>query len=199
VNLIPRFYDHTDGEIKIHGRDIRSFDRKSLLDRIAVVPQKAVLFSGSIRENLKYGNASATEEELWRALELAQARDVVEGKDGKLDFELEQNGRNLSGGQRQRLTIARALVKHSDLLILDDSASALDFKTEANLRSAILSLPATVFWVSQRASSIMHADQILVLDDGKLAGVGTHEELLMHNNVYQEIYYSQFPEERKEA
>jgi ABC-type multidrug transport system fused ATPase/permease subunit len=132
VNLIPRFYDHTDGEIKIHGRDIRSFDRKSLLDRIAVVPQKAVLFSGSIRENLKYGNASATEEELWRALELAQARDVVEGKDGKLDFELEQNGRNLSGGQRQRLTIARALVKHSDLLILDDSASALDFKTEAN-------------------------------------------------------------------
>ena len=199
VNLIPRFYDHTDGEIKIHGRDIRSFDRKSLLDRIAVVPQKAVLFSGSIRENLKYGNASATEEELWRALELAQARDVVDGKDGKLDFELEQNGRNLSGGQRQRLTIARALVKHSDLLILDDSASALDFKTEANLRSAILSLPATVFWVSQRASSIMHADQILVLDDGKLAGVGTHEELLMHNNVYQEIYYSQFPEERKEA
>ena len=199
VNLIPRFYDINSGRIEIDGKDIMKYDRKSLLDKVAIVPQKAVLFSGSIRDNLRYGREDATDDELWQALEIAQAREVVEGKAGQLDFELEQNGRNLSGGQRQRLTIARAIVKNPEILILDDSASALDFKTEAALRMAISALPATVFWVSQRASSIMQADQILVMDDGALAGVGSHEELLENNNVYQEIYYSQFPESRKEA
>lgn len=199
VNLIPRFYDINSGRIEIDGKDIMKYDRKSLLDKVAIVPQKAVLFSGSIRDNLRYGREDATDDELWQALEIAQAREVVEGKAGQLDFELEQNGRNLSGGQRQRLTIARAIVKNPEILILDDSASALDFKTEAALRMAISVLPATVFWVSQRASSIMQADQILVMDDGTLAGVGSHEELLENNNVYQEIYYSQFPEGRKEA
>ncbi len=199
VNLIPRFYDINSGRIEIDGKDIMKYDRKSLLDKVAIVPQKAVLFSGSIRDNLRYGREDATDDELWQALEIAQAREVVEGKAGQLDFELEQNGRNLSGGQRQRLTIARAIVKNPEILILDDSASALDFKTEAALRMAISALPATVFWVSQRASSIMQADQILVMDDGALAGVGSHEELLENNNVYQGIYYSQFPESRKEA
>ena len=199
VNLIPRFYDINSGRIEIDGKDIMKYDRKSLLDKVAIVPQKAVLFSGSIRDNLRYGREDATDDELWQALEIAQAREVVEGKAGQLDFELEQNGRNLSGGQRQRLTIARAIVKNPEILILDDGASALDFKTEAALRMAISALPATVFWVSQRASSIMQADQILVMDDGALAGVGSHEELLENNNVYQGIYYSQFPESRKEA
>ena len=199
VNLIPRFYDNTQGSIQLNGNALATFTKEHLLEEIAVVPQKAVLFSGTIRENLKYGNPDATDEELWEALTAAQAKDVVLAKKGALDYMLEQNGRNLSGGQKQRLTIARALVKHPQVLILDDSASALDFATEAALRQAITALPCTTFWVSQRASSILHADQILVLDDGNLVGQGSHETLLQNCSVYQEIYYSQFPEERKEV
>ena len=200
LNLIPRFYDATGGKVLIDGTDIRDYPRSSLLSRIGIVPQKAVLFAGTIRDNLKWGNENATDEELWQALTLAQAREVVEGKDGQLDHMLEQNGRNLSGGQRQRLTIARALVKKPEILILDDSASALDFATDAALRKALRTLKdTTIFIVSQRASSIMYADRILVLDDGTLAGNGTHDTLLETCDTYQEIYYSQFPKEGKEA
>lgn len=200
VNLIPRFYDATEGEVLLDGQDVRSLTRKTLCQRVGVVPQRAVLFQGSIRDNLKWGDEAATDAALWQALTLAQAREVVEGKPGGLDFMLEQGGRNLSGGQRQRLTIARALVKRPEILILDDSASALDFATDAALRKAIRSLSGqtTAFLVSQRIACVRQADQILVLDNGTLAGQGTHEELMAHCEVYQEIYYSQFPEERPE-
>lgn len=196
VNLIPRFYDVTSGSVFIDGINVKDYTREDLLNKIGIVPQKAVLFAGSIKENLKYGNEDASEEELWDAIELAQAKEVVEGKDGALDWMIEQNGRNLSGGQKQRLTIARALVKKPEILLLDDSASALDFATDAALRKAISSLKVTTVIVSQRTSSIKHADMILVLDDGKLVGKGSHEELMKSCHTYQEIYYSQFPEEK---
>ena len=198
VNLIPGFYPATEGEILLEGRDIKTMSDEELRGRIGVVPQKAVLFKGTIRSNLQWGKPDATEEEMWKALELAQASDVVEGKDGKLDATVAQNGKNFSGGQRQRLTIARALVREPEILILDDSASALDYATDAKLRAAIRTLEdkTTTFIVSQRASTIRHADKIIVLDDGEIAGVGTHDELLKDCTVYQEIYYSQYPEQR---
>lgn len=196
VNLIPGFYPATEGTIYLEGRDIRAIPEEELRNRIGMVPQKAVLFKGTIRSNLQWGKSDATEEEMWEALETAQALEVVEGKSGRLDAEVAQNGRNFSGGQRQRLTIARALVRKPDILILDDSASALDYATDARLRAALrrIEKQTTTFIVSQRASSIMHADQIIVLDDGEIAGIGTHEELLEHSQVYQEIFYSQYPE-----
>lgn len=195
VNLIPRFYDATKGTVSLFGKDVTTYDKETLRNQIGIVPQKAVLFAGTIRENLCWGNENATDEDLWKALETAQALDFVKEKRGQLDFEVTQGGKNLSGGQRQRLTIARALVRNPKVLILDDSASALDYATDAKLRMAIRNLQKnmTVFIVSQRAASIMHADQILVLDDGNMVGKGTHEELLQTNEVYQEIYYSQFP------
>ena len=198
VNLIPGFYPATEGEILLEGRDIKTMSDEELRGRIGVVPQKAVLFKGTIRSNLQWGKPDATEEEMWKALELAQASEVVEGKDGKLDATVAQNGKNFSGGQRQRLTIARALVRNPEILILDDSASALDYATDAKLRAAIRTLEdkTTTFIVSQRASTIRHADKIIVLDDGEIAGVGTHDELLKDCTVYQEIYYSQYPEQR---
>lgn len=195
VNMIPRFYDATQGTVRIDGKDVRSYSMEELRQKVGVVLQKAVLFAGTIRENLLWGKEDATEEELWQALATAQAKEFVEGKDGKLDAVVAQAGRNLSGGQKQRLTIARALVGKPEILILDDSASALDYATDAALRKALRELPGemTVFIVSQRASSIQHADQIIVLDDGMMAGCGTHEELLQACEVYQEIYYSQYP------
>lgn len=198
VNLIPGFYPATEGEILLEGRDIKTMSDEELRGRIGVVPQKAVLFKGTIRSNLAWGKPDVTEEEMWKALELAQAAEVVEGKDGKLDAVVAQNGKNFSGGQRQRLTIARALVRNPEILILDDSASALDYATDAKLRAALRTLEnkTTTFIVSQRASTIRHADKIIVLDDGEMAGVGTHEELLKNCTVYQEIYYSQYPEQR---
>lgn len=198
VNLIPGFYPATEGEILLEGRDIKTMSDEELRGRIGVVPQKAVLFKGTIRSNLQWGKPDATEEEMWKALELAQASEVVEGKDGKLDATVAQNGKNFSGGQRQRLTIARALVRESEILILDDSASALDYATDAKLRAALRTLEdkTTTFIVSQRASTIRHADKIIVLDDGEIAGMGTHDELLKDCTVYQEIYYSQYPEQR---
>lgn len=198
VNLIPRFYPATEGEILLEGRDIKTMGDEELRGRIGVVPQKAVLFKGTIRSNLQWGKPDATEEEMWRALELAQASEVVDGKPGKLDATVAQNGKNFSGGQRQRLTIARALVRNPEILILDDSASALDYATDAKLRAAIRTLEdkTTTFIVSQRASTIRHADKIIVLDDGEIAGMGTHDELLKDCTVYQEIYYSQYPEQR---
>ncbi len=199
VNLIPRFYDAAEGSIKVYGSDIQSVDLNSLLSMTGVVPQKAQLFAGTIRDNMKWGKEDATDAEIWEALETAQAKEVVEGKDGQLDFRLEQNGKNLSGGQKQRLTIARALIKKPQILILDDSSSALDFATDAKLRVALhnLSWKLTVFVVSQRAASVMYADDILVLDDGKIVGHGTHDELMESNEIYQEIYYSQFPREEE--
>ena len=198
VNLIPGFYPATKGEILLEGRDIRTMSDEELRGRIGVVPQKAVLFKGTIRSNLQWGKPDATEEEMWKALELAQASEVVDGKPGKLDATVAQNGKNFSGGQRQRLTIARALVRNPEILILDDSASALDYATDAKLRAAIRTLEdkTTTFIVSQRASTIRHADKIIVLDDGEIAGMGTHDELLKDCTVYQEIYYSQYPEQR---
>lgn len=197
VNLIPRFYDISGGSLRVNGRDVQEYELKSLRDMIGIVPQKAVLFSGTIRENMQWGKSEATDEEICEALEIAQAKDFVEEKDGKLDARIDQGGKNLSGGQRQRLTIARALIKKPKILILDDSASALDYATDANLRRAIRNMKnsPTVFLVSQRAASILHADQILVLDDGEAVGLGTHEELLQRCEVYQEIYYSQFSKE----
>ena len=197
VNLIPRFYDISGGSLRVNGRDVQEYELKSLRDMIGIVPQKAVLFSGTIRENMQWGKSEATDEEIYEALEIAQAKDFVEEKDGKLDARIDQGGKNLSGGQRQRLTIARALIKKPKILILDDSASALDYATDANLRRAIRNMKnsPTVFLVSQRAASILHADQILVLDDGEAVGLGTHEELLQRCEVYQEIYYSQFSKE----
>ena len=198
VNLIPGFYPATEGEILLEGRDIRTMSDEELRGRIGVVPQKAVLFKGTIRSNLQWGKPDATEGEMWKALELAQASEVVDGKPGKLDATVAQNGKNFSGGQRQRLTIARALVRNPEILILDDSASALDYATDAKLRAAIRTLEdkITTFIVSQRASTIRHADKIIVLDDGEIAGMGTHDELLKDCTVYQEIYYSQYPEQR---
>ena len=197
VNLIPRFYDVTNGQIRIFGNDIRDYKIESLRSRIGVVLQKAVLFKGTIAENLRWGNESASDDELEEALEISQAKEFVDQKPGRLEFQIEQGGRNLSGGQKQRLTIARALVRKPDILILDDSASALDFATDAALRSAIRSMKGnpTVFIVSQRASSVQYADQIIVLDDGEAAGIGTHEELLASCQDKKKIYYSKFPKE----
>ena len=194
VNLIPRFYDVTSGFIKVDGKDVKDYPLEELRGKIGTVLQKAVLFHGTIRENLKWGNPDATEEDLNRAITVAQAKEIVDNKEGRLDFEIEQGGKNLSGGQRQRLTIARAVVKKPEILILDDSASALDFATDAALRKAIREMEGetTVFIVSQRAASIQHADRIVVLDDGKIVGLGTSEELLESCEVYQEIYNSQF-------
>lgn len=197
VNLIPRFYDVSKGSVLVNGRDVRDYDLTELRDKIGVVMQKAVLFQGTIAENLRWGKPDATDEELWHAIEVAQATDVVEGKEGKLDYMIEQGGRNLSGGQKQRLTIARAVVKDPDILILDDSASALDFATDARLRAALRNLHGnkTIFIVSQRTSSIQFADQIIVMDDGQVAGIGTHEQLLEQCEIYREIYESQFKKE----
>ncbi len=201
VNLIPGFYPVTGGALRLEGRDIRRIPEEELRGMVGMVPQKAVLFKGTIRSNLQWGKPDATEEEMWRAIDMAQAREVVEGKRGKLDAEITQNGKNLSGGQRQRLTIARALVRSPRILILDDSASALDYATDAKLRTAIRNLEGgiTTFIVSQRASSIRYADKIVVLDDGEMAGIGTHDELLQNCEVYREIYFSQYPEERLKA
>lgn len=197
VNMIPRFYDATKGQVRINGKDVREYSMEELRQKIGVVLQKAVLFQGTIRENLLWGKNDATEEELNRALETAQAKEFVDQKEGRLDAMVAQAGKNLSGGQRQRLTIARALVGNPEILILDDSASALDYATDAALRKAIRGMgkDMTVFIVSQRASSIQYADQIIVLDDGGMVGLGTHEQLLENCEVYQEIYYSQFPKE----
>lgn len=199
VNLIPRFYDVEQGCVRVDGRDVREYPLAMLRDKIGVVMQKAVLFQGTIRENLLWGNENATDEELWEAIKAAQAEEFVLQKRDKLDEMIAQEGRNLSGGQKQRLSIARALVKKPEILILDDSSSALDYATDAALRRSIKELPGetTVFIVSQRASSMLHADLIIVLDDGNVAGMGTHEELLKNCEVYQEIYYSQF--EKKEG
>lgn len=196
MHTIPRFYDVSDGCVKVDGTDVRDYDITALRDKIGIVMQKAVLFKGTVRENMQWGKKDAADEEIYEALEIAQARDFIDEKDGGLDFELEQGGKNLSGGQRQRMTIARALVKKPEILILDDSASALDFATDAALRSALrhMDYKPTVFIVSQRAASIMHADKIVVLDDGCIVGIGTHDELLQSCEVYSEIYYSQFPE-----
>ena len=197
VNLISRLYDVHGGEVLLDGINVKQYDTVSLRRRIGIVPQKAVLFQGTIRQNLKWGKSDATDAQLWEALDTAQAREVVKAKDGELDAKVEQGGVNFSGGQRQRLTIARALVRKPSILILDDSASALDYATDANLRMAIRAMenPPTTFIVSQRAASVRYADMILVLDDGCLVGKGTHEALLKSCPVYQEIYYSQFSRE----
>lgn len=197
VNMIPRFYDATSGRILIDGRDVKEYAVEELRQKVGMVLQKAVLFKGSIRDNLLWGKEDATEEELWRALSISQAKEFVETKEGGLDFKIEQGGKNLSGGQKQRLTIARAVVRDPEILILDDSASALDFATDAKLRQAIRGMKdkLTVFIVSQRASSIQYADQIIVMDDGNIAGIGKHEELLASCDVYKEIYDSQFRKE----
>ena len=194
VGLIPRFYDATQGQVLVDGVNVNEYSFDELREHVGIVMQKAVLFKGTIRENLKWGKNDATDEELWAAIDAEQAREFVETKDGGLDFEIAQGGKNLSGGQKQRLTIARALVRKPDILILDDSASALDYATDAKLRAAIAALPGnmTVFIVSQRTASIMHADKIIVLDDGKIVGMGTQEELLENCEVYKEIYNSQF-------
>lgn len=199
VSLIPRFYDVRGGCVRVNGVDVRDYPLEELRAKIGIVMQKAVLFKGTIRENLLWGNGNATDQELRDAVEAAQATEVVFDGKGGLDAFVEQEGRNFSGGQKQRLTIARALVRHPEILILDDSASALDFATDARLRQAIRRLPGnmTVFIVSQRASSIQYADKIIVLDDGEIAGIGTHDELLAGCSVYQEIYYSQFPKEEQ--
>lgn len=201
VSLIPRFYDPQEGTVKVNGINVKDYPQGELCREIGVVQQRSILFKGSIRDNLKWGNDQASDEDLWKAITIAQAKDVVEAKPGKLDFKVEQNGRNLSGGQKQRLTIARALVSKPEILILDDSLSALDFATDAALRKAIGELEGdvTTFLVSQRISGIRQADKILVMDDGELAGQGTHEELMETCETYQEIYYSQFPEERPAA
>ncbi|MBD5489046.1 MAG: ABC transporter ATP-binding protein [Lachnospiraceae bacterium] len=199
VHMIPRFYDATQGCVRVEGRDVREYTMEELRQKVGIVPQKAVLFQGTIRDNLLWGKPDATEEELWQAVETAQAKEFVEQKEGKLDAPVAQSGRNLSGGQRQRLTIARALVGRPDILILDDSASALDYATDAALRQSIRNMEGdmTVFIVSQRASSIRHADQIIVLEDGEAADIGTHDELLARCSVYQEIYYSQYSKEKE--
>ncbi len=196
VNMIPAFYPPSEGAVFIDGAEASTYDREALIGKMGIVPQKAVLFKGTIRDNMLWGNANATDEDIWQALETAQAKDVVLSKGG-LDFMLEQGGKNLSGGQRQRLTIARALVGDPEILILDDSASALDYATDASLRLALRKLEGerTIFIVSQRASSIMHADKIIVLEDGEAVGIGTHDELLTSCPVYEEIYYSQFERE----
>ena len=201
VNMLPRFYDYTGGQLKIDGIDVKDYAVDDLRNKIGVVMQKAVLFKGTIRENLKWGNPDASDADLMEALETAQAAEVVQGKENGLDAEVAQGGKNFSGGQKQRLTIARALVRKPEILILDDSASALDYATDAALRKAIRDMKnsPTLFIVSQRAASILYADKIIVLDDGKVVGIGKHNDLLENCPVYQEIYYSQFPKERKEA
>jgi len=200
INLIPRLYDASQGQVLIDGVDVTEYDFVSLRQKIGLVPQKSVLFKGTIRSNLLWGNENATEEDLWAALDVAQAREVVKSKEQELDAEVSQGGTNFSGGQRQRLAIARALVRKPAILILDDSASALDYATDARLRQAIWSMenPPTTFIVSQRAASVRYADRILVLDDGELVGIGTHEELIRTCGVYREIFYSQFPKEVKD-
>ena len=197
VNLIPRLYDATRGTVYVDGQDVKTYAPKQLRSKVGIVPQKAVLFAGTIRENLMWGNENVTEEQLERALKISQAKEFVDTKEGRLDFKIAQGGKNLSGGQRQRMTIARAVVRDPEILILDDSASALDFATDAKLRHAIREMgnDMVVIIVSQRSSSIQYADQIIVLDDGKVVGIGTHDSLLAENEVYQEIYYSQFPKE----
>ena len=199
VSLIPRFYDVNQGSVLLDGQDVRDYTQKELCDKVGIVQQKSILFQGSIRENLQWGNENASDSELWDALTLAQAKEIVEGKPGELDFMLKQNGKNLSGGQKQRLSIARTLVKKPEVLILDDSSSALDFATDAALRKAIRSLNGhtTTFLVSQRIAGIRQADLILVLDNGQLVGQGSHDDLMKTCEVYREIYFSQFPEERK--
>lgn len=199
VNLIPRFYDASQGEVLVGGHNVKEYRQEELRSRIGVVLQKAVLFKGTIARNLSFGKSNASAEEMDEALAVSQAKEYVDLKPGRTEFELEQNGRNLSGGQKQRMTIARALIRKPDILILDDSASALDFATDAKLRMAIrgMSRTLTTFIVSQRAASVQYADQILVMDDGRLVGIGTHAELLAGNPVYQEIYYSQFPKEEE--
>lgn len=198
VNLIARFYDATEGKVLIDGTDIKNYSKETLEKRCGIVQQKTVLFKGSIRDNLRWGNEKADDEKLWKALETAQAKDVAAGKPGQLDFELERGGGNLSGGQRQRISIARTLVKEPEILIFDDSFSALDFATEAALRKALHNMErqAAVFIVSQRISAIRNSDIIIVLDNGVIAGKGSHEELMNSCETYREIYYSQFPEER---
>lgn len=196
VHLIPRFYDVTRGEVRINGMNVKDYPVEVLRNMVGIVQQKAVLFKGTIRENLMWGKKDATEKELEEALRISQAKEFVDAKEGRLDYEIEQGGKNLSGGQRQRLTIARAIVKKPEILILDDSASALDYATDAKLREAIREMKnTTVFLVSQRAASLMHADKILVMDDGNLVGMGTHEELLKTCEIYREIYESQFPKQ----
>lgn len=199
VNLIPRFYDATKGAVFIKGKDVKTYDMNELRSMIGIVPQKAVLFHGSIRENLLWGNENAADADMEEAINISQAKEFLDTKEGRLDFVVAQGGKNLSGGQRQRLTIARAIVRKPEILILDDSASALDFATDAKLRKAIREMAddMTVFIVSQRTSSIQYADQIIVMEDGKIAGIGTHESLLKDNEVYQEVYYSQY--EKKES
>ena len=197
VNMIPRFYDATKGNVEVFGEDVRDYRLSSLRGAVGMVLQKAQLFRGTIAENVRFGNASASSEVIEHALDVAQASEFVQTKEGGLDYGIEQNGRNLSGGQKQRMTIARAIAKQAPILILDDSASALDFATDAKLREAIKNQTPrpTTFIVSQRAASVQYADLILVLDEGNLVGKGTHEELLANNEIYQEIYYSQFPKE----
>ncbi|MEZ3431659.1 MAG: ABC transporter ATP-binding protein/permease [Lachnospiraceae bacterium] len=199
VNLIPRFYDATKGRVLVDGMKVRDYDIAALREKIGVVPQKAVLFKGTIRENLLWGNEHASEQDIEDALRISQAKEFVDTKEGRLDFMIAQGGKNLSGGQKQRLTIARAIVRKPDILILDDSASALDFATDAKLRAAVKGMgnDMTVIIVSQRAASIMYADKIVVMDDGAVAGIGTHEQLLADNVTYQEIYYSQFPDKKR--
>ncbi|MCI9137407.1 MAG: ABC transporter ATP-binding protein, partial [Lachnospiraceae bacterium] len=194
VHLIPRFYDATRGEVLLYGKNVKEYSLEELRQKVGIVMQKAVLFKGTIRENLCWGKSDASEEEMMEALEIAQAKEVVEGKEGRLEAPVEQGGKNFSGGQRQRLTIARALVRKPEILILDDSASALDYATDAKLRRAIREMKEspTVFIVSQRTSSIQHADKIIVLEDGEAVGMGTHEQLLNSCGVYREIYESQY-------
>lgn len=193
VQMIPRFYDATAGRVLVDGKDVKTYQPEKLRDKVGIVPQKAVLFSGSIRENIRWGKEDATDEEIWKALSAAQAKDFVEDKEGGLDFVVAQGGKNLSGGQKQRLTIARALVMQPEILILDDSASALDYATDAALRKSIKELDSdmTVFIVSQRTASVLHADKIIVLEDGEIAGIGTHAKLLETCPVYREIHESQ--------
>ena len=203
ISLIPRFYDATMGSVKIDGVDVKDYSKETLRDKIGIVPQKSLLFAGTIRDNLLWGNENATEEELWEALRISQGEEFVRSKPEGFNEKIEQGGRNLSGGQRQRLAIARAMVKKPEILIMDDSASALDFATDAALRHAIQEMEnaPTMFIVSQRASSIQFANQILVLEDGKCVGMGTHDELLETSETYKEIYDSQFkkPEELYKA
>lgn len=201
VNMIPRFYDACEGEVLVDGINVKDYAINDLRQKIGIVMQKAVLFKGTIRDNLLWGNGNASEDDIYEALKVSQALEVVEGKKNGLDSEVAQGGKNFSGGQKQRLTIARALVRKPEILILDDSASALDYATDAALRKAIREMDnsPTVFIVSQRASSIQYADKIIVLDDGKIAGIGTHQDLIDNCGVYQEIYYSQFSKDKKEV
>ena len=201
IHMIPRFYDATKGTVRIDGKDVRTMPVEAVRQKIGIALQKAVLFKGTIKENLLWGNENATQQELDEAIEASQALEFIDKKENGLESVVEQGGRNLSGGQKQRLTVARALVRRPEILILDDSTSALDYATDAKLRSAIkhLSYHPTVFMVSQRTSSIRHADKILVLDDGQVVGIGTHDELLKNCEVYQEIHYSQYQKEEKRA